>query len=96
MASNFKPWTQRPTKRYRLVDCSLLDPKDGQIYEHVTLDLKGGAIVRMTKLQKWPSPGDEVLSWTQDEQVTIVNVQGKWVVPGESWIGLHRYILIKH
>jgi len=23
MASNFKPWTQRPTKRYRLVDCRL-------------------------------------------------------------------------
>ena len=36
----------------------------------------------MTKLSKWPSPGDEVLSWTQDEKVTIINLDGKYVVPG--------------
>ncbi len=30
MASTLKPWLQGPPKRYRLVDCSLIDPKDGQ------------------------------------------------------------------
>jgi imidazolonepropionase-like amidohydrolase len=69
-------------KRYRLIDCTLIDPKDGSVHSHVTIDLKDGLIHRMTKLSKWPSPGDEVLSWTQGEEVTIINVDGKYVVPG--------------
>ncbi|KAK4546345.1 hypothetical protein LTR36_002022 [Oleoguttula mirabilis] len=81
-ASSLKPWTSRPRKRYRLVDCTLIDPKDGQIFEHVTLDLAGGKIHRMTKLSKLPSPGDEVLSWTHGENVTIINLEGKIVLPG--------------
>ncbi|TKA37530.1 hypothetical protein B0A54_11488 [Friedmanniomyces endolithicus] len=36
----------------------------------------------MTKLSKWPSPGDEALSWTSNEQITIVNLQGKFLCPG--------------
>ncbi|KAK1070183.1 hypothetical protein LTR74_004335 [Friedmanniomyces endolithicus] len=82
MASTLKPWLQGPPKRYRLVDCSLIDPKDGQVYEHVTVDLADGLIHRMTKLSKWPSPGDEALSWTSNEQITIVNLQGKFLCPG--------------
>ncbi|KAK5698955.1 hypothetical protein LTR97_006604 [Elasticomyces elasticus] len=80
--STIKPWVQGPQKRYRLVDCSLIDPKDGQVYEHVTVDLKDGLIHRMTKLSKWPSPGDEALSWTSNEQITIVNLDGKFLCPG--------------
>ncbi|KAK5687314.1 hypothetical protein LTS10_001452 [Elasticomyces elasticus] len=80
--SNIKPWVQGPQKRYRLVDCSLIDPKDGQVYEHVTVDLKDGLIYRMTKLSKWPSPGDEALSWTSNEQITIINLDGKFLCPG--------------
>ncbi|KAK5746631.1 hypothetical protein LTR17_000647 [Elasticomyces elasticus] len=80
--SNIKPWVQGPQKRYRLVDCSLIDPKDGQVYEHVTVDLKDGLIHRMTKLSKWPSPGDEALSWTSNEQITIINLDGKFLCPG--------------
>ncbi|KAK5731069.1 hypothetical protein LTR15_001007 [Elasticomyces elasticus] len=80
--SNIKPWVQGSQKRYRLVDCSLIDPKDGQVYEHVTVDLKDGLIHRMTKLSKWPSPGDEALSWTSNEQITIVNLDGKFLCPG--------------
>ena len=76
-----KPWSAT-RKRYRLVDCNLVDPKDGSVHSHVTIDLKDGLIHRMTKLSKWPSPGDEVLSWTQDEKVTIINLDGKYVVPG--------------
>lgn len=76
-----RPWAAT-RKRYRLVDCSLIDPKDGSIHSHVTIDLKDGLVHRMTKLSKWPSPGDEVLSWTQDEKVTIINLDGKYVVPG--------------
>jgi len=75
------PWLASK-KRYRLVDCTLIDPKDGSVHSHVTIDLKDGLIHRMTKLSKWPSPGDEVLSWTQGEEVTIINVDGKYVVPG--------------
>ncbi|KAK0776692.1 hypothetical protein LTR02_005013 [Friedmanniomyces endolithicus] len=82
MASTLKPWLQGPPKRYRLVDCSLIDPKDGQVYEHVTVDLADGLIHRMTKLSKWPSPGDEALSWTSNEQITIINLQGKFLCPG--------------
>ncbi|TKA79639.1 hypothetical protein B0A55_03439 [Friedmanniomyces simplex] len=81
--SNLKPWVQGAPKRYRLVDCSLIDPKDaGQVYEHVTVDLKDGLIHRMTKLSQWPSPGDEALSWTSNEQITIVNLEGKFLCPG--------------
>ena len=75
------PWLASK-KRYRLVDCTLIDPKDGSVHPHVTIDLKDGVVHRMTKLSKWPSPGDEVLSWTHGEGVTIVNVDGKYVVPG--------------
>ena len=82
MASPLKPWTQQPQKRYRLVDCTLIDPKDGSIHQHVTIDLKDGLIHRMTKLSKWPSPGDEVLSWTHDEKVYIINLDGKFIMPG--------------
>ena len=81
-SSNLKPWTTTPRQRYRLVDCTLIDPKDGSVHEHVTIDLKDGLVHRMTKLSKWPSPGDEVLSWTQDEKVTIINLDGKFVIPG--------------
>ena len=81
-SSQLKPWTTAPRKRYRLVDCTLIDPKDGGVHEHVTIDLKDGLVHRMTKLSKWPSPGDEVLSWTQGEEVTIINLESKFVVPG--------------
>ena len=36
----------------------------------------------MTKLSAQPSPGDEVLSWTQNEPLTIINLDGKFVLPG--------------
>lgn len=81
MSNKLKPWVSQ-SKRYRLVDANLIDPKDGQIYSNVTLDLKGGVIHRMTKLQRWPSPGDEVLSLTHGEKVTIINLDGKYVLPG--------------
>lgn len=74
-ANPLKPWTSAPRKRYRLVDATLIDPKDGSVHEHVTIDLKDGYVHRMTKLNKWPSPGDEVLSWTQtDANLTIINL----------------------
>ncbi|KAK0362947.1 hypothetical protein LTR91_002908 [Friedmanniomyces endolithicus] len=82
MASTLKPWLQGPPKRYRLVDCSLIDPKDGQVYEHVTVDLADGLIHRMTKLSKGPTAGDEALGWTSNEQITIINLQGKFLCPG--------------
>lgn len=81
-SSQLKPWTTAPRKRYRLVDCTLIDPKDGGVYEHVTIDLSDGLVYRMTKLSKWPSPADETLAWTQNEKVTIINLDGKFVVPG--------------
>ncbi|KAK4554286.1 hypothetical protein LTR86_008494 [Recurvomyces mirabilis] len=81
-ATTDKPWSTRPQKRYRLVDCTLLDPKDGGTYTHVTLDIKDGLIHRMTKLSQWPSPGDEALSWTSNEQLTIINLDGRFVCPG--------------
>lgn len=81
-STSLKPWTSRPRKRYRLVDAKIIDPKDGQIYEHCTIDLMDGVIHRMTKLSKWPSPGDEVLSWTQNDELTVINLDGKYVLPG--------------
>lgn len=81
-ATSLKPWTSAARKRYRLVDATLIDPKDGSIHEHVTVDLKDGLIHRMTKLSKYPSPGDEVLSWTQGENLTIINLEGKYILPG--------------
>ncbi|KAF7194091.1 hypothetical protein HII31_04612 [Pseudocercospora fuligena] len=77
-----KPWTAAPRKRYRLVDAKLVDPKDGSVHENVTIDIKDGVIHRMTKLSSRPSPGDEVLSWTHNEPVDIVNLEGRYIVPG--------------
>ncbi|EME86263.1 uncharacterized protein MYCFIDRAFT_59438 [Pseudocercospora fijiensis CIRAD86] len=77
-----KPWTATTRKRYRLVDARLVDPKDGGVHENVTIDIKDGVIHRMTKLSSKPSPGDEVLSWTHNEPVDIVNLEGRYVVPG--------------
>ncbi|KAK5167700.1 uncharacterized protein LTR77_007399 [Saxophila tyrrhenica] len=81
-STTLKPWTSEPRKRYRLVDCTLIDPKDGSVHSHVAIDLKDGVISRMSKLSQWPSPGDEVLSWTQGEEVTIINLDGRYVMPG--------------
>ena len=36
----------------------------------------------MTKLQALPSPGDEALAWTQGQNITIINLDGKYVIPG--------------
>lgn len=36
----------------------------------------------MTKLSASPHPGDEVLSWTQTDQTTLINLAGKFIVPG--------------
>lgn len=36
----------------------------------------------MTKLDSGPSPGDEVLKWTNNEHITIVNLEGKYILPG--------------
>ncbi|KAF2486085.1 hypothetical protein BDY17DRAFT_245704 [Neohortaea acidophila] len=77
-----KPWTQAPRKRYRLVDATLIDPKDGSIHQHCCIDLKDGLVHRMTKLTNQPSPADEVLAWTQNEKLTIINLDGKYVLPG--------------
>ncbi|KAF2165239.1 hypothetical protein M409DRAFT_67487 [Zasmidium cellare ATCC 36951] len=77
-----KPWTTTPPKRYRLVDATLIDPKDGSLHTHVTIDLHAGHIHRMTKLSAQPSPGDEVLSWTQNQEIAIINLDGKFVLPG--------------
>ncbi|KAK5137250.1 hypothetical protein LTR08_000220 [Meristemomyces frigidus] len=79
MAAANKPWTARPQKRYRLIDATLIDPKDGQVFFHVSIDIKDGLI---HKLAKSTSPGDEVLSWTHGENVTIINLEGKFVLPG--------------
>ncbi len=54
----------------------------GQVYEHVTVDLADGLIHRMTKLSKGPTAGDEALGWTSNEQITIINLQGKFLCPG--------------
>jgi len=81
-ASTSKPWAANPRKRYRLVDASIIDVKDGNVYQHCTIDLFDGRIHRLSKVSQWPSPGDEVLSWTQGDEMTIVNLAGKFVLPG--------------
>lgn len=77
-----KPWAATPRKRYRLVDASIIDVKDGNVYPHCTIDLWDGRIHRLTKLSQWPSQGEEVLSWTQGDELTIINLAGKFVMPG--------------
>jgi imidazolonepropionase-like amidohydrolase len=77
-----KPWTATPRKRYRLVDASIIDVKDGIVYQHCTIDLLNGRIHRLSKLSQTPSQGDEALSWTQGGEMTIINLEGKFVMPG--------------
>jgi imidazolonepropionase-like amidohydrolase len=36
----------------------------------------------MTKLSSAASPGDEVLKWTNNEPTTILNLEGRYVIPG--------------
>lgn len=81
-ANALKPWMDRPSRRLRLVDCTLIDPKDGQLYHHVTIDIKDNLIHRMTKLTSQPSPADESLAWTQGDNLAVVNLEGKYVCPG--------------
>ena len=86
-AHQLKPWTGRPPKWYRFVDARLIDPKDGSLHDHVTIELKDGVIHRVTKLSNRPSPGDETWKkWpkhnTNDDEPTIVDLIGKFVIPG--------------
>lgn len=76
-----KPWTTAPRRRYRLVDATIIDVKDGQVYQHCTIDLLNGRIHRLSKLSQGPPPGDETMKWTQGEELTI-NLKGKFVMPG--------------
>jgi imidazolonepropionase-like amidohydrolase len=55
--------------------------KDGQVYQHCTIDLLNGRIHRLSKLSQGPPPGDETMKWTQGEELTI-NLKGKFVMPG--------------
>ncbi|EME47550.1 hypothetical protein DOTSEDRAFT_59990 [Dothistroma septosporum NZE10] len=83
MASvQLKPWMAVPQRRYRLVDARLIDPKSGEIHEHVTIDLANGVVRHMTKLSAQPSPGDEAMSWTQSSDIIVVNLEGRFVMPG--------------
>ena len=52
------------------------------MYHHCTIDLLDGRIHRLSKLSQGPSPGDEVLSWTQGDELMIINLAGKFVLPG--------------
>lgn len=81
-SQNLKPWTSTPRERYRLVDATIIDPKDGGVYQHCTIDIHNGRIHRLSKLSSNPSPGDEALAWTQGGEITIVNLEGKFVMPG--------------
>lgn len=76
-----KPWTAAPRRRYRLVDASIIDVKDGQVYQHCTIDLLNGRVHRLSKLSQGPPPGDETMKWTQGDEITI-NLKGKFVMPG--------------
>jgi imidazolonepropionase-like amidohydrolase len=76
-----KPWTAAPRRRYRLVDATIIDVKDGQVYQHCTIDLLNGRIHRLSKLSQGPPPGDETMKWTQGEEI-IINLNGKFVMPG--------------
>jgi imidazolonepropionase-like amidohydrolase len=80
-AQAMKPWTTAPRRRYRLVDASIIDVKDGQVYQHCTIDLLNGRIHRLSKLSQGPPPGDETMKWTQGDELTI-NLKGKFVMPG--------------
>ncbi|KAK4631521.1 hypothetical protein CLAFUW4_03436 [Fulvia fulva] len=77
-----KPWMAVPQKRYRLVDARLIDPKSGDVHEHVTIDLWSGVIRHMSKLSGQPSPGDDAMSWTQGSDIVVVNLEGRFVMPG--------------
>lgn len=80
-AQVMKPWTTAPRRRYRLVDATIIDVKDGQVYQHCTIDLLNGRIHRLSKLSQGPPPGDETMKWTQGEEITI-NLKGRFVMPG--------------
>ena len=82
MVQPFKPWASQPRRRYRLVDASIIDTKDGNVYRHCTIDLHNGLIHRLTRLSHAPSAEDETLKWTQGEDVRVINLQGKYVLPG--------------
>ncbi|OQO10222.1 hypothetical protein B0A48_04579 [Cryoendolithus antarcticus] len=81
MANPLKPWT-RPHKSYRLTDATIIDPKDGALHTHCTIDISDGKIKRLSKASQWPSPKDEVLSWTQDPNLITIDLEGKFVIPG--------------
>lgn len=84
-----KPWIA-PTRprHYRLVNASLLDPKDGQIYTHVTLDLEDGLVSGLTRGDLSTSQGrvtgHEAPTPMQGSLSDVIHVDlaGKFVLPG--------------
>lgn len=82
MSRSLKPWASQRRQRYRLVDATIIDTKDGNVYQHCTVDLHDGLIHRLTKLAQAPTAKDETLTWTQGEDIAVVDMKGKYIMPG--------------
>ena len=52
------------------------------MYQHCAIDLLNGRIHRLSKLSQESSPGDEVMSWTHRDELTIIDLEGKFIMPG--------------
>jgi hypothetical protein len=79
-----KPWTARPIRNLSLINAKLIDPHHGVIHEHVKLDLRDGRIERMHKLTALVAqpPSEIELAVLKRENIVLVDLAGKYVIPG--------------
>jgi hypothetical protein len=79
-----KPWTARPARSLNLINARLIDPKDGAVHEHVRLDIRDGRIERMLKLTApvTQPPSDTELAAFKRDHIVLVDLAGKFVIPG--------------
>jgi imidazolonepropionase-like amidohydrolase len=81
---SLKPWTARPTRNLSFINAKLIDPKDGAIHENVRLDLREGRIERMLKLTApvTQPPSEAELAALKRDNIMLVDLAGKFVIPG--------------
>lgn len=76
-----KPW-KHSRKRYRLINASIIDTKDAQVYANCALDLADGKIRHLSKQDQTVSVKDEVLRWSKHPDMIVVDLQGRYLLPG--------------
>ncbi|QIW94829.1 hypothetical protein AMS68_000347 [Peltaster fructicola] len=81
MSASLVPW-QRASKRYRFINAQIIDTKDAQVYKNCSIDIADGVIRRLSRHAEATAVNNDAMQWSQNEDITLVNLEGKYVLPG--------------